>query len=241
MNRPTVSRLAVNRLAAGLFGFFGIALVGFILTPSEACAQRGLDLEDDTLTQSVLIHPPVDVSGRRMDLNTREHTYRPQLRLVDQLARDFTVMKVGKDGIGRAYEPGTAGRENEDWYGWREDVLAPFESKVARVVRPDSTNEPGNVNRDGKTGLVVFEDEEEGITVAYAHVREIEVEQGDTVSRGDVVGKVGNNGTSRAPHVHVGAWTGDPDLLGSKTGAEPLQIQVDLYAEKRFESGTGSR
>ena len=234
MNRPTVSRLAVNRLAAGLFGFFGIALVGFILTPSEACAQRGLDLEDDTLTQSVLIHPPVDVSGRRMDLNTREHTYRPQLRLVDQLARDFTVMKVGKDGIGRAYEPGTAGRENEDWYGWREDVLAPFESRVVRVVRPDSTNEPGNMNRDGKTGLIVFEDEEEGITVAYAHVREIEVKQGDTVRRGDIVGKVGNNGTSRAPHVHIGAWTGDPDLLGSKTGAEPLQIQVDLYAEERF-------
>ncbi|WP_158666606.1 hypothetical protein [Salinibacter altiplanensis] len=49
-----------------------------------------------------------------MDLNTWEHTYRPQLRLVDQLARDFTVMKAGKDGIGPAYEPGTAGMENED-------------------------------------------------------------------------------------------------------------------------------
>lgn len=224
----------MNRLFLRFIGILSVFLTGLILVPTEACAQRGLDLENDTLTQSVLIHPPVDVSGRRMDLNTREHTYRPQLRLVDQLARDFTVMKVGKDGIGRAYEPETAGRENEDWYGWRADVLAPFESKVVRVVRPDSTNEPGNVNRDGKTGLIVFEDEDEGITVGYAHVREIEVEQGDTVSRGDVVGKVGNNGTSRAPHVHIGAWTGDPDLLGSKTGAEPLQIQVDLYAEERF-------
>jgi len=209
-------------------------IAGLMLVPTEACAQPGLDLENDTLTQSVLIHPPIDVSGRRMVLNTREHTYRPQLRLVDQLARDFTVMKVGDDGIGRAYEPGTAGKENEDWYGWRQDALAPFESKVVQVARPDSTNKPGSMNRDGKTGLIVFEDEGDGITVAYAHVREIEVEQGDTVGRGDVVGKVGNNGTSRAPHVHVGAWTGEPDLLGTKTGAEPLQIQVDLYASKRF-------
>ena len=208
-------------------------LAGLMLVSTEACAQPGLDLENDTLTQSVLIHPPIDVSGRRMDLNTREHTYRPQLRLVDQLARDFTVMKVGEDGIGRAYEPGTAGKENEDWYGWRQDVLAPFESKVVRVARPDSTNKPGSMNRNGKTGLIVFEDEEDGITVAYAHVRDIEVEQGDTVGRGDVVGKVGNNGTSRAPHVHIGAWAGEPDLLGSKTGAEPLQIQVDLYAKER--------
>lgn len=236
-----MDRSTVNRLTVGLLGAFGIALTGLLLTPSEACAQRGLDVENDTLTQSVLIHPPIGVSGRRMDLHTREHTYRPQLRLTDQLARDFTVMKVGKDGIGRAYKLGSAGKENEDWHGWRQDVLAPFESRVVQVARPDSINEPGNMNRDGKTGLIVFEDEGEGIAIVYAHVREIEVEQGDTVRRGDVVGKVGNNGTSRAPHVHVGAWTGAPNLLGSETGAEPLQIQVDLYAEERFGSDTGSQ
>ncbi|MCS3642451.1 M23 family metallopeptidase [Salinibacter ruber] len=224
----------MDRLSLRPAGIFALILTSLMLVPTEARAQRGLDLENDTLTQSVLIHPPIDVSGRRMDLNTREHTYRPPLRLVDQLARDFTVMKVGDDGIGRAYKPGTAGKENEDWYGWREDVLAPFESKVVQVARPDSTNKPGSINRDGKTGLIVFEDEEDVITVGYAHVREIEVEEGDTVGRGDVVGKVDNNGTSRAPHVHVGAWAGEPDLLGARTGAEPLQIQVDLYASERL-------
>jgi len=37
------------------------------------------------------------------------------------------------------------------------------------------------MDRDGKTSLIVFEDEKEGITVAYAHVRGIKVEKGDTV------------------------------------------------------------
>jgi len=89
MNRPTV-----NRLAPYLLRTFCLALSGLILTPGGACAQPGLDLESDTLTQSVLVHQPIDAPGRRADLSTREHTYRPQLRLVDQLGRDFTVMKV---------------------------------------------------------------------------------------------------------------------------------------------------
>ena len=116
---------AVNRLPPCLFSTFGavlaslMVLTGCMLVPTEARAQRGLDLENDTLTQSAPVHPPIDVPARRMDLSTREHTYLPPLRLVDQLARDFTVMKVrtvmkvGDDGIGRAYKPGTAGRESE--------------------------------------------------------------------------------------------------------------------------------
>lgn len=118
------------------------------------------------------------------------------------------------------------------WYGWRQDVLAPFDGRVVRVTRPDSTNKPGSMDRDGKTGLIVCQ-EEEGITVAYAHPQEISVEDGQTVEPGDVVAKVGNNGTSRGPHVHVGAWEEPPYKLGSETGT-PLQIQADLYAEKRF-------
>ena len=203
-----------------------LLLWGICSTGHEAMAQRGLDVKSDTLTQSVLIHPPIDASGDPFSLATREHTYRSQLRLGDQLARDFMVKRVGDDGIPRAYKPGTDGEHNEDWYGWRRDVLAPFEGTVTRVERPDATNEPGVMNRKAQPGLIFFEGGE-GVTVVYAHVRDIEVQEGQRVDAGAVVAKVGNNGNSRAPHVHVGAWIG-------KT---PLQIQVDLYAEERF--GTG--
>ena len=37
---------------------------------------------------------------------------------------------------------------------------------------------------------------------------------------GQVVAKVGNNGYSRHPHIHIGAWKGN----------EPLQIRFDLRA-----------
>lgn len=219
-NTASLIRTSLKALFVALAFFAVQSMTG------EAKAQRGLNLERDTLTQSVLIHPPIDATEDRFSLSTREHTYREQLRLGDQLARDFTVKRVGEDGIPRAYNSGTDGERNEDWFGWRKDVLAPFDGTVTRVERPDTTNEPGIMNREAQPGLIFFEDDE-GVTVIYAHVREIDAEEGQRVEAGDVVAKVGNNGNSRAPHVHVGAWHGDT----------PLQIQVDLYAEERFGAG----
>lgn len=41
-----------------------------------------------------------------------------------------------------------------------------------------------------------------GYETIYAHMSEIEVKKGQRVQRGDVLGKVGNTGTSTAPHLH---------------------------------------
>jgi hypothetical protein len=216
-----------------LLGVFCLAVSGLLLLASETYAQRGLDLENDTLTQSVLIHPPIDASEDGVSLTSSEHTYQPVFRLGDQLGRDFSVEKRGEDGIYRPYKPGTDGEENEDWFGWREEVLAPFDGRVVGVVQPDTVNVPGELNTDAQPGLILFKNSEE-INVVYAHAREIEVEKGESVSAGEVVAKVGNNATSRSPHIHIGAWKGKTSLLFSEKGGIPLQIQVDLYAEQRF-------
>ena len=199
-------------------GFLAFALIAFAI-PTEADAQRGLTLEDDTLTKKVLIHPVIETSEDQY-LNTREHTYRSQLRLGDQLARDFMVATTNKHGILEFYK--NDGKTNEDYYGWKKNVMAPFNAEVTRVNEADSTNKPGKMKGDIRPGLIFFK-KDNGLTVIYAHVRDIKVEEGDRVKAGDIVAKVGNNGNSRGPHVHVGAWKDDT----------PLQIQVDLYAGQR--------
>ncbi len=201
-----------------LAGFLALALIVF-LVPTEAEAQYGLQLEDDTLTKMVLIHPVIE-TGEDQYLNTREHTYRSQLRKGDQLARDFMVAATNEHGILEFYRKN--GQYNEDYYGWKKNVMAPVDAKVTRINEADSTNKPGKMNGDVRPGLIFFE-KDNGLTVIYAHVRDINIEEGDRVKAGDIVAKVGNNGNSRAPHVHVGAWKDDT----------PLQIQVDLYAEQR--------
>jgi murein DD-endopeptidase MepM/ murein hydrolase activator NlpD len=152
-----------------------------------------------------------------------EHDYNPDYRLGDQIGRDFSTAKLTDNGIVRRFK--TDGTTNDDWYAWRNDVYAPMDAQVLKVNHPDTTNTPGTMNRDARPGYIIFLRESDSTKVVYAHVREIEVAKGDHVDIGEVIGKVGNNGNSRNPHVHVGAWRADT----------ALQIQVDLYAEHRYE------
>lgn len=202
-----------NYRTINIFAF--MLLLCWMASPADLKAQYGQSTQRDTLTNTVLIHPVIDAET----LYSGEHTYNPNLRNGDQLARDFIVGKLTEKGFTRQFK--TDGSTNSDWYGWRKDVLAPISGTVTRVEAPSATNTPGTMNREAQPGLIFFKHGD--VTVIYAHVREIDVEEGDQVKAGQVVAKVGNNGNSRNPHIHVGAWKNET----------PLQIQVDLYAEQR--------
>lgn len=51
-------------------------------------------------------------------------------------------------------------------------------------------------------GKVVFVDHGYGYVTVYAHLSEFNVEKGDAVKRGDLIGLVGNTGRSKGPHLH---------------------------------------
>ena len=50
------------------------------------------------------------------------------------------------------------------------------------------------MNRDANPGRVYIKNND-GVTVILVHVREIEVKEGQEVQAGEIVAKVGNNGT----------------------------------------------
>ena len=51
-------------------------------------------------------------------------------------------------------------------------------------------------------GLTILIDHGQGVITMFCHLSEIEYLPGDTVKRGDVVGKVGSTGRSTGPHLH---------------------------------------
>jgi murein DD-endopeptidase MepM/ murein hydrolase activator NlpD len=122
----------------------------------------------------------------------------------------------GRSGFSKPYK--TDGKTNDDWYGWKQPVLVPFDGVVARVNINAVVNKPGELGKP-PASFVIFR-REDGTMVLIAHVDEITVKEGDSVSVGKPFAKVGNNGFGRNPHIHVGAWR-------DKT---PLQIRFDLRA-----------
>jgi len=74
------------------------------------------------------------------------------------------------------------------WY-W-EEIVAPAAGIVTRADKSRSS------------GLFVEISHGYGYTTLYAHLKKINVKPGQTVSRRDIIGYVGNTGRSTGPHLH---------------------------------------
>lgn len=125
--------------------------------------------------------------------------------LGDDLGQDCMIEAfVEKDGRAfmRAYA--TDGLTNEDWYGWNKVVLSPCDCTVTGVEINPVTNVPGQTGTPPASSIELRT--AGGISVVLAHIQSPLVKKGDVVRSGEPVAHVGNNGYSRVPHIHIGAW-----------------------------------
>lgn len=154
-----------------------------------------------------------------------------QLRFAgDELGADCLVTGGIDEAPGFARFYRTDGLENADWYGWRSEVLAPISGTVLGTFVNPSVNTPGEMGRPPASTIRIRRDD--GIVVTLAHLGEYFVAGGQHVDRGQIIGLVGNNGVSRAPHIHVGAHR-EADLM-------PLQIRWNLREMADLQSMLGN-
>ncbi len=184
--------------------------------------------------EAVTIHPPVAAR-----FQCSEHALGAEDHVPDALGADCVVVRRdgGPDGNLATLYTGD-GTRNDDWHSWREPLLAPFDGVVLIVqINPNSTV-PG-VRGQGRSSAILFrqglEDNPAAVQVAYVHVREVLVSEGDTVRAGQPVARIGNNGSSFHPHVHIGAFRGDM----MSEDAVPLQVRIDLAAMGRLQGTSG--
>ncbi|MEM9235103.1 MAG: M23 family metallopeptidase [Pseudomonadota bacterium] len=199
-------------------GRFSATMACVLAALSAACSTATLPaLSTASDIPLVTIHPPF-----ASDYSCAEHWEGQLKSLGDALGTDCYATQVVPDEDGRSFARAfsTDGRKNEDWLSWRAPVLAPVDGKVIRIIEANGEeNRPGFPGKPPAT-FVVFENAS-GVRVLIAHLNDISVEVGDTVTAGQPFAVVGNNGFSRSPHVHIGAWK----------GTTPYQIRHDLKAK----------
>lgn len=160
---------------------------------------------------SVLLHPIFHPF-----YTCTEHWAKQFQGLGDALGTDCHIQKFetknGRSWL-RSYKG--EGLTNEDWYTWHQPVMSPITGIVSAVNINPLTNTPGVMGQGAATYIVI--DGEDNLKIMLAHLDQISVEKGSTVTAGEVIGTVGNNGYSRHPHIHIGAFK----------NSSPMQIRFD--------------
>lgn len=149
-----------------------------------------------------------------------------QARVAQRFATDW--VKVGPDG--RLWQGDST--RNENWYGYREPLLAVAEGVVVDLKDGIPENVPLSPNRavpvtmETVGGNYVILDLGGGRYAFYAHIipGSIKVRKGDRVQPGQVIGLLGNSGNSDAPHLHF--HLGDAP---SPLGTEGLPFLIDSF------------
>lgn len=67
------------------------------------------------------------------------------------------------------------------------------------------------------SGNAVYIDHGLGVVTSYMHMSELDVQPGQKVQRGDIIGKVGSTGQSTGPHLHLGLM-----VLGTAVDSVPF-------------------
>lgn len=77
-----------------------------------------------------------------------------------------------------------------------------FAAEVGTPVIAPAAGRVKRASRRGSLGLLIEIDHGNGLTTRYGHLDSFAVSRGDWVTRGQIIGRVGNTGRSTGPHLH---------------------------------------
>lgn len=117
-------------------------------------------------------------------------------------AQKYAYDFVKTDSTGKTYK--NDGLNNEDYFCFSENVLAPGGGIIVEAVDGIRDNKPGDTNPYMKTGNYVLIKHPGEMFSFLAHLRRgsLTVRLGDKVKTGQKIGECGNSGNSSEPHLH---------------------------------------
>jgi hypothetical protein len=152
------------------------------------------------------------------------------LHLSSRFAIDWIRLKNSENSSGDK-------QDNRSYFSYDEPVLAVSDAKVVLTRDGIAENIPGHFGKgkiaiamsyDTIYGNMIVLDLGDGQYAYYGHLKpgSIRVKEGDRVRRGQVIGRIGNTGSSFEPHLHFEITTSNSAFRG-----EGLAYALDAYTE----------
>lgn len=128
-------------------------------------------------------------------------------------------------------EPYDTNNPDLENYGiWDKEVVSPTDGTVVAAYDEDADIPPNQEEFESLEGNYVYiKIKETGTYLMLNHLKQgsIVVSVGDVVSPGDLLGRIGNSGTSSEPHLHIHHQRQDPTKTLHPLFAESLPLYFE--------------
>jgi murein DD-endopeptidase MepM/ murein hydrolase activator NlpD len=113
----------------------------------------------------------------------------------NEFALDMLMMKSGFMYSGATHK-------NKNYYAWGLPVLAPAPGRILKTENNQPDHPPLTTKMGGANYVLIQHDDGEVSVIYHLMQGSVSVAEGDTVARGDEIGKIGDSGISMFPHIH---------------------------------------
>ena len=121
--------------------------------------------------------------------------------------------------------------ENENYYAFNKEILAPADGVVVKVIDGIEDNVPGEMNPVIPEGncMIIEHPNNEYSMMAHLKNHSLLVQEGERVKKGQVIGCCGNSGNSSEAHLHFQVMNSADYRMGQsirirfENGKEPIQ------------------
>jgi hypothetical protein len=164
--------------------------------------------------------------GSRELINVHLKTLNPDVpRFADWRGQSYAIDLLAINKLGLRVD-GLLPPDPARYVIFGRPVHAPCAGTVTSAENALPDNRVPRMNRDRMLGnhvLLRCGD----VELVFAHLRQgtVQVEQGQSVSKGALLGEVGNSGNSSEPHLHIHAQR--PSLSDAPAAGEPLALRID--------------
>ncbi len=171
---------------------------------SAAFAETGLDPQRFVAaTRQAQGGPLLPIAKPQGQFELRLNMLQSTLQQADRIQRIVASLPIARP-MPAEYETtsGFGARSDPFTRGWAMHTGIDFRAPSGTAVRATAGGRVIEADYVGGYGNMVEIDHGNGLSTRYAHLSSIGVEVGQTVSKGDILGRVGSTGRSTGPHLH---------------------------------------